>query len=37
MMPKPGVNDGVFTMPFEEFMKSFNSVDILNCIFGFSY
>lgn len=37
MMPKPGTNDGIFTMPFEEFMKNFNSVDILNCIFGFSY
>ena len=37
MRPAVGVNDGDFSMPFEEFMKNFNSIDISSSIFGFSY
>ena len=37
MRPAVGVNDGVFSMPFEEFLKNFNSIDVSSSIFGFSY
>ena len=37
MRPAVGKNDGDFTLTFEEFMKNFNSIDILNEIIGFSY
>ena len=37
MRPAVGVNDGDFTMPYEEFMKNFNSIDISSSVFGFSY
>jgi hypothetical protein len=37
MRPQVGSNDGDFSMPFGEFMKNFNSIDISSSIFGFSY
>jgi len=37
MRPAVGKNDGDFTITFENFMKNFNSIDILNDIIGFSY
>ena len=37
MRPPLGKNDGDFTISFDDFMKNFNSIDILNEIIGFSY
>lgn len=37
MCPDVGKNDGDFTMPFELFLQNFESIDISDCIFGFSY
>ena len=37
LRPAVGVNDGDFSMPFEEFMNNFNSIDISSSVYGFSY
>lgn len=37
LIPSGGVDDGDFAIPFSEFLKNFESVDVCHTRFGFSY